>query len=95
MSQAFHPQNLVENRWMTRGSERGSEFGREAARRAGAARHRDAGDANPNGDIFGGWLLAQMDLAGGSAAAQRARGRVATIAITAMTFYRPSSSATR
>jgi len=48
-----------------------------------------AGDANPNGDIFGGWLLAQMDLAGGSVASQRAQGRVATVAITGMTFHRP------
>jgi acyl-CoA thioesterase YciA len=34
-------------------------------------------DANPNGDIFGGWLLSQMDLAGGSLATQRARSRPA------------------
>jgi acyl-CoA thioesterase YciA len=47
------------------------------------------GDANPNGDIFGGWLLAQMDLAGGSVASQRAQGRVATVAVTGMTFHRP------
>jgi len=47
------------------------------------------GDANPNGDIFGGWLLAQMDLAGGSIASQRAQGRVATVAITGMTFHMP------
>ena len=46
----------------------------------------DLADANPNGDIFGGWLLSQMDLAGGNLASQRARGRVATVAITAMTF---------
>src|SRR6266700_7945049 len=46
-------------------------------------------DANPNGDIFGGWLLAQMDLAGGSVASQRAQGRVATVAFTGMTFHRP------
>jgi acyl-CoA thioesterase YciA len=46
-------------------------------------------DANPNGDIFGGWLLAQMDLAGGNAAGQRARGRVATVAVTAMAFHLP------
>lgn len=46
-------------------------------------------DANPNGDIFGGWLLSQMDLAGGNLAGQRARGRVATVAITAMTFHLP------
>jgi acyl-CoA thioesterase YciA len=46
-------------------------------------------DANPTGDIFGGWLLSQMDLAGGIAAANRARGRVATVAVTAMTFRLP------
>jgi acyl-CoA thioesterase YciA len=46
-------------------------------------------DANPNGDIFGGWLLAQMDLAGGSAASQRARGRVVTVAVEAMSFHEP------
>ena len=45
-------------------------------------------DANPNGDIFGGWVLSQMDLAGGAVAAQRAGGRVATVAVTAMTFHR-------
>lgn len=46
-------------------------------------------DANPNGDIFGGWLLSQMDLAGGAVAKHVARGRVATVAITAMTFHLP------
>jgi acyl-CoA thioesterase YciA len=46
-------------------------------------------DTNPSGDIFGGWLLAQMDLAGGTAAWRRARGRVATIAVDGMTFYLP------
>jgi len=46
-------------------------------------------DANANGDIFGGWVLSQMDMAGGVVAAQRARGRVATVAITAMTFHQP------
>jgi acyl-CoA thioesterase YciA len=46
-------------------------------------------DTNPAGDIFGGWLLAQMDLAGGAAAARRARGRCATIAIEAMAFLSP------
>jgi len=46
-------------------------------------------DANANGDIFGGWVLAQMDLAGGSTAYRRARGRVATIAVTGMTFHLP------
>lgn len=46
-------------------------------------------DTNPAGDIFGGWLLAQMDLAAGTAAARRARGRCTTIAIEAMRFMRP------
>ena len=45
--------------------------------------------ANPSGDIFGGWVLAQMDIAGGITAGQRAKGRVATVAVDAMTFYRP------
>ena len=46
-------------------------------------------DANPSGDIFGGWVLSQMDVAGGITAGQRAAGRVATVAIDAMTFHRP------
>ena len=46
-------------------------------------------DANPNGDIFGGWLLAQMDLAGGNLAMQRARGRCATVAVDGMVFHQP------
>ncbi len=46
-------------------------------------------DTNPNGDIFGGWLLAQMDLAGGTAAVRRSRGRIATVGIEAMTFHKP------
>jgi acyl-CoA thioesterase YciA len=46
-------------------------------------------DTNPSGDIFGGWVLAQMDLAAGIVAAQRARGRVATAALDAMSFHRP------
>lgn len=46
-------------------------------------------DTNPNGDIFGGWLLAQMDVAGGITAKQRSRGRVATVAVDAMTFKSP------
>lgn len=46
-------------------------------------------DANPHGDIFGGWILSQMDLAGGSVAARRAKGRTVTVAITGMTFHRP------
>lgn len=46
-------------------------------------------DTNPAGDIFGGWLMSQMDLAGGMAAAQRAHGRVATVAVDGMTFHKP------
>ncbi len=46
-------------------------------------------DANPSGDIFGGWVLSQMDIAGGLIARERARGRVATVAVTAMTFHLP------
>jgi len=46
-------------------------------------------DTNPNGDIFGGWILAQMDLAGGTYAGHIARGRVATVAITSMQFLKP------
>lgn len=45
-------------------------------------------DANANGDIFGGWLVSQMDLAAGVAARKQARGRVVTVAIDAMVFLR-------
>ena len=48
-------------------------------------------DANARGDIFGGWTLSQMDLAGGTVAGRRAGGRVATVAIEAMRFLRPVS----
>jgi acyl-CoA thioesterase YciA len=48
-------------------------------------------DANANGDIFGGWVLSQMDIAGGQVAMQRARGRVVTVAVTGMTFHQPVS----
>jgi acyl-CoA thioesterase YciA len=46
-------------------------------------------DTNPHGDIFGGWLLCQMDLAGSTAATRRAKGRVVTVAITGMSFHHP------
>ena len=46
-------------------------------------------DTNPSGDIFGGWLMSQMDLAAGNVAARRARGRCATIAVDAVTFVSP------
>lgn len=46
-------------------------------------------DTNPSGDIFGGWLMAQMDLAAGNAAARRARGRCATVAVDRIAFHSP------
>ena len=46
-------------------------------------------DTNPEGDIFGGWLLAQMDLAGASPAFDLAHGRCATVAVDAMVFHQP------
>lgn len=46
-------------------------------------------DANWNGDIFGGWLVSQMDLAGAVTARRAARGRIATVAIDSMAFLRP------
>lgn len=46
-------------------------------------------DTNSAGDIFGGWLMAQMDLAAGNVAARRARGRCATVAVDSFTFHHP------
>lgn len=46
-------------------------------------------DTNFNGDIFGGWILSQMDLAAGTYAYYIAQGRVATVAITGMKFHKP------
>ena len=46
-------------------------------------------DANPDGDIFGGWLMSQMDLASGYFSAREAKGRVVTVAVDAMTFLKP------
>jgi acyl-CoA thioesterase YciA len=46
-------------------------------------------DTNPRGDIFGGWILSQMDIAGGILAHQRAKGRTATVAIESMKFHLP------
>jgi acyl-CoA thioesterase YciA len=46
-------------------------------------------DTNPAGDIFGGWLMSQMDLAAGNAAARRARGRCATVAVEGIAFRSP------
>jgi acyl-CoA thioesterase YciA len=46
-------------------------------------------DSNQHGDIFGGWLMSQVDIAGGVVAARRARGRVATVAVNSFTFKQP------
>ncbi|HUF88237.1 MAG TPA: hotdog domain-containing protein, partial [Thermohalobaculum sp.] len=46
-------------------------------------------DANANGDIFGGWLMGQMDLGGSVLARGRAKGRVATVAVNGMAFHKP------
>jgi acyl-CoA thioesterase YciA len=46
-------------------------------------------DTNPAGDIFGGWVMSQMDIAGAIAAVERTRGRVVTVAVEAMTFIAP------
>lgn len=46
-------------------------------------------DANMYGDIFGGYIMAQVDIAGGIAAMRRARGRVATIAVNSFVFKQP------
>lgn len=46
-------------------------------------------DTNANGDIFGGWVMSQMDQAGGIAAVERAQGRAVTVAVEAMTFLSP------
>ncbi len=46
-------------------------------------------DTNPSGDIFGGWIMAQMDLGGAILAKQLSRGRVVTVAADAMSFHRP------
>src|SRR4029453_6849139 len=46
-------------------------------------------DVNQHGDIFGGWIMAQVDIAGGGLAARRARGRGATVAVHSFTFKQP------
>ena len=48
-------------------------------------------DVNQHGDIFGGWIMSQVDIAGGIVAARRARGRVATVAVNEFTFKQPVS----
>lgn len=46
-------------------------------------------DSNPNGDIFGGWILSQMDLAGASRAYQHVGGRIVTVGVDAISFHKP------
>jgi acyl-CoA thioesterase YciA len=46
-------------------------------------------DTNPNGDIFGGWIMAQMDIAGGILAKETTRSRVVTVAVDSFKFLRP------
>ena len=46
-------------------------------------------DANPSGDIFGGWIMAQVDIAGSIPAVRRAKGRVATVAVNSFVFKKP------
>jgi acyl-CoA thioesterase YciA len=46
-------------------------------------------DTNPAGDIFGGWVMSQMDIAGAICAVERVKGRVVTVAVEAMTFIAP------
>jgi acyl-CoA thioesterase YciA len=46
-------------------------------------------DANPTGDIFGGWIMSQVDIAGSIPALRRAKGRIATVAVNSFTFKQP------
>jgi acyl-CoA thioesterase YciA len=46
-------------------------------------------DTNPNGDIFGGWIMSQVDLAGSVVAVQRIKGRMATVAVNSFVFKKP------
>lgn len=47
------------------------------------------GDANMYGDVFGGWIMSQVDIGGSVAASRRAKGRVATISVNSFTFKQP------
>jgi acyl-CoA thioesterase YciA len=46
-------------------------------------------DANPTGDIFGGWIMSQVDIAGSIPALRLAKGRIATVAVNSFTFKQP------
>ena len=75
---------MAEDRSIERGDEKDAPRGTLAIRTVAMP-----ADTNANGDIFGGWLLAQMDIAGGITAASYARGRVATVAVESMSFHQP------
>ena len=49
-------------------------------------------DLNPEGDVFGGWIMAQVDIAGGVVAGRRAKGRIATVAVNSFLFKQPVST---
>lgn len=79
---------------------RGREMLDRAQKRSKHGRQQDDGvlvirtiampaDTNPAGDIFGGWLMSQMDLAAGNMAGRVSQGRGATVAVEAMQFLRP------
>ncbi len=76
----FQPQHIVDDMTETRSKPLESPAIRVLAMPA---------DTNANGDIFGGWLLSQMDIAGATVAIPRTHGRVATVAIESMTFKKP------
>lgn len=66
------------------------EFQKEAPRGELAIRTQAMpSDTNPNGDIFGGWVLSYMDIAGGIVSCKRAKGRCVTVAVDGMKFHRP------
>jgi acyl-CoA thioesterase YciA len=74
-----------------------STFGDDELDENGLPRYRQAElrvvampkDANPAGDIFGGWIMSHVDVAGGIAAMRAARGRVVTVAVNSFTFKQP------
>jgi acyl-CoA thioesterase YciA len=77
-----------------------ADFLEVARKRAHQGRQQDSGvllqrtiampaDTNPSGDVFGGWIMAQMDLAAGNMAARVSQGRGATVAVEGMQFHRP------
>lgn len=63
------------------------QFGRQPALRVMPM----PADLNPNGDVFGGWVMAQVDVAGAIPAMRRARGRVATVSVNSFQFRQPIS----